>query len=89
MGDTFLVVMLILVAAGRFMIEAAAGTGGDPFRRAAALAMIAVALGLGTLHSQMRSNRIVLQEQDRHDLQNSCVCDKCLFHLNPVEIRLS
>ena len=67
-GDLLFLVSLLLVAALGLTLVAAAGMGSDPLRRAAALGMIAAALGPGGLVAEMGGDLVELQQQDSHDL---------------------
>ena len=78
-----LIVMLTLVAADRFSMVAAAGAGSDLFRCTATLEMIARALRPAGFTAEMRGNGVILEQQYRHHLQNSCICGKCPFHIKP------
>ncbi len=61
LGNGLPIVPTLLSAARRLVMVTTAGVGSDPFRRAAALGMVAAAVRHEEFTAQMRGNRIALQ----------------------------
>lgn len=85
-GELVLLLMGLLLATTRQLTQIATATmGSNHFRGTAAELMVAAACQLHDFPAQMRGNRVPLQQQDRHHLQNHGVCGASSLHIKPFK----
>lgn len=85
-GELVLPLRGLLLATTRQLTQiATASMGSNHFRGTAAELMVAAACQLHDFPDQMRGNRVPLQQQDRHHLQNHGVCGASSLHSKPFK----